>query len=183
MPRPQQVALVYGFINAATEGWGNGATVASLVTGGVLLAVFLAVELRTAQPLLPLHLFADRNRAAAYVFCLGPMAGMSMFFFLSQYLQDVRGMNALATGFAFLPVALLVFAMSRLIPHVLPRFGPQPTALAGAALMTVGLVLLTGLDRERLLPAVARGLRADGTQDGTGLLPAQRDHHGDRAAA
>ncbi|WAL64438.1 MFS transporter [Amycolatopsis cynarae] len=102
-----------------------------------------------AQPLLPLRLFADRNRAAAYVnFCLGPMAGMSMFFFLSQYLQHVRGMNALATGFAFLPMALLVFTMSRLIPRLLPRFGPKPAALAGTVLMIGGLVLLTRLTVE-----------------------------------
>ncbi|TVT56842.1 MFS transporter [Amycolatopsis rhizosphaerae] len=142
-------ALVYGFINAATAGWSDGTTVTSLVIGAVLLAAFLAVEIRTEQPLLPLRLFADRNRAAAYVnFCLGPMAGMSMFFFLSQYLQQVRGMNALATGFAFLPMALLVFTMSRLIPRLLPRFGPKPTALAGTVLMISGLVLLTRLTAE-----------------------------------
>jgi EmrB/QacA subfamily drug resistance transporter len=142
-------AIVYGFIGAAQNGWGEPTTLTSLAAGAVLLAAFLVIETRTAQPLLPLRLFADRNRGAAYVnFFLGPMAGMSMFFFLTQYLQEVRGMSALGTGFAFLPMALLVFTMSRLIPRLLPRFGPKPVALVGTVLMAGGLVLLTGLSAD-----------------------------------
>ncbi len=139
-------ALVYGFIRAATDGWGDSTTLLALGVGVVLLAAFFAIEVRTAQPLLPLRLFADRNRAAAYAnFFLGPMAGMSMFFFLAQYLQEVHGYGALATGFAFLPMALLVFGTSRLIPRLLPRFGPKPVALVGTTLMASGLALLTQL--------------------------------------
>ncbi|WP_435582056.1 MFS transporter [Amycolatopsis thermoflava] len=139
-------ALVYGFIRAAEAGWSDMLTLVSLIVGLVLLGAFLAVEVRTAEPLLPLRLFADRNRAAAYAnFFLGPMAGMSMFFFLTQYLQDVRGMNALGTGFAFLPMALLVFALSRAIPRLLPRFGPKPVAIAGTLSMIAGVSWLTQL--------------------------------------
>ncbi|MBB5912089.1 EmrB/QacA subfamily drug resistance transporter [Nocardia transvalensis] len=142
-------ALVYGFINAAAHGWGAPATGVSLAAGAVLLVAFVAVELRAAQPLLPLHLFADRNRAAAYVnMFLGPMAGMSMFFFLTQYLQEVRGMSALATGFAFLPTAALMFTMIRLIPRLLPRFGPKPVTVTGTVLMAAGLLLLTRLSTD-----------------------------------
>ncbi|NUS44222.1 MAG: MFS transporter [Mycobacteriaceae bacterium] len=139
--------LVYGFISAAERGWDAGVTLGSLSVGAVLLAAFVAVESRTAEPLLPLRLFADRNRAAAYAaMALGPMAGMSTFFFLTQYLQQVRGMNALSTGFAFLPLGLCVFAMTRLIPRVLPRFGPKYVASLGFGLMSVGLALLVWLD-------------------------------------
>ncbi|SDS36382.1 MFS transporter [Jiangella sp. DSM 45060] len=139
-------AVVYGFIRAASDGWRDGVTAGSLVAGALLLATFVLVEARTAQPLLPLRLFADRNRAAAYVnFLLGPMAGMSMFFFLTQYLQDVHGYGALTTGLAFLPMAALVFATTRLIPVLLPRFGPKPMAVTGALLMTSGVALLTRL--------------------------------------
>lgn len=151
-------ALVYGFIRAASDGWRDGYTAGSLVAGALLLVTFVLVEARTAAPLLPLRLFADRNRAAAYLnFFLGPMAGMSMFFFLSQYLQDVHGYGALATGVAFLPLALMVFAVTRLIPVLLPRFGPKPMAVTGTLLMTTGVALLTRL----------------GTDTGyaTGLLP------------
>ncbi|KAA9162144.1 MFS transporter [Amycolatopsis acidicola] len=139
-------AIVYGFISAASEGWGTTTTLVSLAVGLVLLAAFVVIEVRAPQPLMPLRLFKDRNRATAYVnFFLGPMAGMSMFFFLTQYLQDVRGFTALQTGFAFLPMALLVFTLSRFIPRLLPRFGPKPTALAGTLSMIAGVLVLTQL--------------------------------------
>ncbi|MFE3104088.1 MFS transporter [Nocardia tengchongensis] len=139
-------ALVYGFISAASHGWGAPATEISLVAGIVLVAAFLIIESRTTQPLLPLRLFADRNRATAYAnMFLTPMAGMSMFFFLTQFLQDVLGLSALATGFAFLPTAVLMFTMIRLIPRLLPRFGPKPLAMTGAGAMVAGLLLLTRL--------------------------------------
>ncbi|GAB0107711.1 MFS transporter [Nocardia sp. JMUB6875] len=139
-------ALVYGFISAASDGWGTPTTDISLSLGVALIAAFLVIESRTAQPLLPLRLFADRNRAAAYTnMFLAPMAGMSMFFFLTQFLQDVLGLSALATGFAFLPTAVLMFTMIRLIPRLLPRFGPKPVTMVGAAAMVSGLVLLTQL--------------------------------------
>ena len=139
-------AVVYGFIRAAANGWGDPTTLVSLLVGAALVATFLVIETRTDQPLMPLRLFADRNRATAYVnFFLGPMAGMSMFFFMTQYLQEIRGMSALGTGFAFLPMALLVFGASRFIPRLLPRFGPKPVALTGTALMIAGVALLTQL--------------------------------------
>ncbi|MFE3796245.1 MFS transporter [Nocardia tengchongensis] len=138
--------LVYGFISAASHGWGAATTEISLVAGIVLVAAFLIIESRTPQPLLPLRLFADRNRATAYAnMFLTPMAGMSMFFFLTQFLQDVLGLSALATGFAFLPTAALMFTMIRLIPRLLPRFGPKPLAMTGAGAMVAGLLLLTRL--------------------------------------
>jgi EmrB/QacA subfamily drug resistance transporter len=158
-------ALVYGFIRAASDGWDDGPTLLSLGAGVVLLGTFVATQARSASPMMPLRLFADRNRASAYLnFFLGPMAGMSTFFFLSQYLQKVHGFDALSTGFAFLPMALLVFSVSRLIPRLLPRFGPKPLALTGTLMMVSGLLLLTRLDASSayfpalFLPMVLMGL-------------------------
>ncbi|MEV4756940.1 MFS transporter [Micromonospora sp. NPDC049559] len=139
-------ALVYTFIHAASVGWSDPTTLSTLVAGAVLLVLFLAIELRAPQPLLPLRLFADRDRAAGFLnFFLGPAAMMSMFFFLTQFLQEVRGLGALGTGFAFLPMAAGMFTMTRLVPHLLPRFGPRPLAVSGSLLMIVGLVWLTQL--------------------------------------
>ncbi|HVV09970.1 MFS transporter [Amycolatopsis sp.] len=158
-------AIVYGFISAASDGWGRTTTLLSLAVGVVLLGAFLFIEIRAEHPLMPLRLFRDRNRATAYTnFFLGPMAGMSMFFFLTQYLQDVRGMTALQTGFAFLPMAVLVFGLSRLIPRLLPRFGPKPTALAGTLSMIAGMLVLTRLSADSgyfplvFLPMVLMGI-------------------------
>ncbi|MFE0171802.1 MFS transporter [Streptomyces sp. NPDC059002] len=166
-------ALVYGFISAAARGWGDVTTGVSLGAGVVLTALFLAVERRTAGPLLPLSLFADRNRAAAYtnVF-FGYMASMSMFFFLSLYMQDVRGMSPLATGFAFLPTAVLMFVLIRLVPLLLRRVGPKPVTMAGSASMVVALVLLTRLSTEtHYFPLVFVAAVLMGCGTGLALMP------------
>jgi EmrB/QacA subfamily drug resistance transporter len=139
-------AVVYAFIRAAAGGWRDGLTVAVLVGGVLLVGAFVLVEARSRQPLMPLRLFRDRNRAAAYLnFFVGPMAMMSMFFFLTQYLQNVDGLRPLPTGLAFLPMAAAMFGMTRLIPVLLPRLGPKVMAIGGAALMIVGLAWLTRL--------------------------------------
>jgi MFS family permease len=70
---------------------------------------------------------------------------MSTFFFLTQFLQDVRGFGALATGLAFLPMAAGMFTMTRLVPRLLHRFGPRPLAVTGSVLMMGGLAWLTQL--------------------------------------
>jgi EmrB/QacA subfamily drug resistance transporter len=137
-------ALVDAFIRAATHGWSDRQTVLTLAFGVVMVAAFVVIESRTRQPLMPLRLFADRNRAAGYAcFFLGGAAMMSMFFFLTQFLQEVRGYSALATGFGFLPMAAAMFTLTRLVPRLLPRFGPKPLAVTGALLMITGLAWLT----------------------------------------
>jgi len=139
-------ALVYGFLRAAEAGWSDPAALVALVAGALVLAAFLWIETRTADPLMPLRLFADRDRAAGYLnFFFGPMAMMSAFFFLTLFLQEIAGYNALTTGFAFLPLAATLFAVSRLMPRWLPMFGPKPFAISGTLLMVLGLVWLTRL--------------------------------------
>jgi EmrB/QacA subfamily drug resistance transporter len=139
-------ALVYGFIRAAEAGWSDPTALIALIAGAVVIGSFVVLELRTAEPLIPPRLFADRNRAAGYVnFFLGPMAMMSAFFFLTQYLQDVLGYDAMSTGLAFLPVAAIMFVMTRLIPLWLPSMGPKPFAIAGTALLAGALAWLSQL--------------------------------------
>jgi MFS family permease len=165
--------VVYALIRAASNGWSDPVTVAVLVAGVALLGVFLLIEVRTREPLLPLRLFADRNRAAGFGnFFLGPASMMSMFFFLTQFLQDVRGFGALRTGFAFLPMAVGMFAMTRVIPHLLPRFGPKPLAMTGSAVMIAGLVWLTRLNVDSAyFPAVFGPMVVLGLGGGLGFVP------------
>jgi EmrB/QacA subfamily drug resistance transporter len=137
-------ALVYSFIRAASSGWSNRPTQLTLAAGVLLLLAFVAIEIRTREPIMPLRLFADRNRAAAYLnFLLGPAAMMSMFFFLTQFLQEVRGFGALATGFAFMPMAAAMFVVTRLVPRLLHRLGPKPLVVTGTLIMISGLIWLT----------------------------------------
>jgi EmrB/QacA subfamily drug resistance transporter len=142
-------SLVFAFTHAASHGWGTALTLAPLAAGLALLIGFIVIETRTAMPLVPLRLFAERNRAAAYLnFFIGPMAMMSMFFFLTQFLQDVRHFAALTTGFAFLPMAAGLFTFSRLIPRLLPRFGPKPLTMTGSLMMIGGVGWLSLLTPE-----------------------------------
>ena len=82
------------------------------------------MELPGAVPITPLRLFADRDRATAYVARLLLVAGMmGMFFFLTQFLQDVLGYSPLVTGLAFLPLTVCCSPASQLVARVLrPRF-------------------------------------------------------------
>lgn len=133
-------SLVYGFIRAAEAGWGAASAVWPVVGGLLLLVVFVWLQAFGEHPMLPLRLFADRNRAAGYAnFFLGPLSMMSAFFFLTQFLQEVSGYGALTTGFAFLPMAAGIFALSRVVPRLLPRTGPKPLAVTGTLLMAGGL--------------------------------------------
>jgi predicted MFS family arabinose efflux permease len=137
-------ALVYGFIRAASNGWGDSLTVGAFVAGVALLAVFVLNEARAEQPITPLRLFADRGRSGSYLVRLLLVAGMmGMFFFLTQFLQDVLGMSALMTGVAFLPMTLLLFAVSRLMPRLLPRFGAYRLMLAGIVPVVIAMSWLS----------------------------------------
>ncbi|MGW1926212.1 hypothetical protein ACWCQ0_44710, partial [Streptomyces massasporeus] len=86
------VALVYGFIRAAQEGWSDPYTIGSFVAAVVLLAMFILIERRSQQPITPLHMFADRNRSGTYVIMLCLAAAIfGMFFFLTLFVQQVLG--------------------------------------------------------------------------------------------
>ncbi|HEY4459488.1 MAG TPA: MFS transporter [Pseudonocardiaceae bacterium] len=165
--------LVYGFVRAASVGWGDPIVLGTLIGGALLVGVFVLVERRATEPLLRLSLLADGNRARAYAnMFLGPMAMTSMFFFLTQFIQDVLGLKPLVTGFAFLPMAASIFAVSRVMPRLLPRFGPKVLVTTGTGLMVIGLVWLTQLDvTSGYFPALFGPLLLMGIGGGLGFSP------------
>jgi MFS family permease len=137
-------ALVYGFISAAHDGWSNLVTVGSFTAAAVLLAVFFSIETRTSQPITPLHMFADRNRAGSYAVMLSLAAALfGMFFFLTLFVQDVLGYSPLRAGFAFLPVTAAIISSSQFAARTLPRLGPKRLMATGALLGTIGLAWLS----------------------------------------
>ena len=92
-------ATVYGIVRAATAGWTDRITVASLLAGAALIAVFVLNERRAEQPVTPLRLFANRERAGAYgarILFVGAMFGT--FFFLTQFLQRVKRLQPAGGG-------------------------------------------------------------------------------------
>jgi EmrB/QacA subfamily drug resistance transporter len=140
------VSLVYGFIRAASSGWGDDLTLLSFGVAIVLLSYFISVEYRARQPILPLRLFAVRNRSFAYLnMLIVPAAMYGMFFFLTQFVQDVLDFSPVKAGFAFLPLSFTIFAVSRVVPRLLPRFGPKPLLVTGATLITFAMLWLTNI--------------------------------------
>ncbi|QMU71140.1 MFS transporter [Streptacidiphilus sp. P02-A3a] len=138
------VALVYGFIRAASNGWGDGAAIGSLVAAVVLLVGFVLIEARTQQPLVPLGLLAQRTRGGSYLALLLVAASMfGMFFFLTQYLQNVLGYSPLRAGFAFLPFAVFMFVGAAVVQPLVAKLGGVAVLIAGTVLVGVGLLWLT----------------------------------------
>jgi EmrB/QacA subfamily drug resistance transporter len=137
-------ALVYGFIRAASDGWGDTLTVVSFAAALILLVVFFINELRSPQPITPLHMFANRNRSGSYVVMLA-LAGalFSMFFFLTLFVQKILDYSALKAGFAFLPVSAGVIVSAQIASKRLLKVGPKPFMMAGAALSVTGLYWLS----------------------------------------
>ena len=136
-------ALVLGLVQAGTDGWGAPVTVAALAAGVVLLAAFVAIESRAGEPVLPLRLLAHPTRATANAARGLVYAGMyGNFFFLSQYLQDVRHYSPVAAGLAFLPAPVSVFLMSQLTSRVLlRRLTPKMVMMSGITVALASLLL------------------------------------------
>jgi EmrB/QacA subfamily drug resistance transporter len=125
-------ALVYGFIRASSSGWGDHLTLVSFGAAAILLTLFVVTETRARQPITPLRLFTDVSRAGSFVARLLLIAGMfGVFFFLTQFLQKIMGFSPLRAGVAFLPMTIVLFAVSRLAPRLMPRFGAKPLMIAG----------------------------------------------------
>ena len=137
-------SLVYGCVNAAGSGWGDTRTIAALAIAVVLLGAFVAAESRVEQPVVPLRLLRDPVRARGYfgyVLLIGAM--FATFFFTSQFMQKVLHYSPLKTGFAFLPLSVMLFAVSRLVPKLMPRLGARRLVIIGTVLITVGLFWLS----------------------------------------
>jgi EmrB/QacA subfamily drug resistance transporter len=144
-------ALVYGLVHAAEQSWLHWATAVPLLAAVVLLGGFLWNERRAAQPILPLRLFASRERSganAARVLFLG--GSMGFFFYMTQYFQGVLGMRPLWAGIAFFPSMLVNFLGALVAPRLSRRFGHGMVATGALAVSMVGLAWLGRLDEQTL---------------------------------
>ncbi|MGX1910670.1 MFS transporter [Streptomyces phaeochromogenes] len=143
------VMLVYGFIRASEDGWSDSLTLAAFAAAVVLLAAFIAIERRSKQPITPLWMFRDRNRAGVYAIMLSLAAAMfGMFFFLTLFVQNILGFSPLEAGLAFLPVSAIIAIGAGFASQLLPKWGPKPFMTVGAVLSAIGLgwLTLTGVD-------------------------------------
>jgi EmrB/QacA subfamily drug resistance transporter len=137
-------SLTYGFNEAATKGWSSTSTITFLVVAAVLLVVFVAIEAKVANPLMPLRVVTERNRGGSYLGSLVVGAGLfSMFLFLGLYLQVILGYSPLKSGFAFLPFTAGIIIFAGIASQLLPKFGPRALMVPGLLAAGTGLLLMT----------------------------------------
>ena len=139
-------AVVYGFSAAEHSSWTSPVTIGSIALGVALLALFVFIETRVPDPVLPMGVVLNRNRGGAYL--MVAIAGIGMFgvfLFLTYHLQQVLGFTPLMTGVAFVPVIgfLVIGAIGAGV--VLPRTGPRVIVITGLVLAALGTTLFTGL--------------------------------------
>jgi EmrB/QacA subfamily drug resistance transporter len=140
-------ALVYAISQAQTSGWTSTPTLgigAAALTG---LAAFVALELRTRQPLLRVQRLTDRAIGGGFVMMLAASAVLFGSFLLSSlYLQNVLGASALETGLAFLPFAVAIGVGVHAAQHLISHAGVRVPLTAGFAIAGAGMLLLSGVD-------------------------------------
>jgi EmrB/QacA subfamily drug resistance transporter len=149
------LSLVYGLTHASTHSWTSTGTLTPLIGAAVLLAAFLLLERRAAAPLMPLSIFSSRNRSGAYCIMLViGLAVFSMFFFLTQYLQNIHHYSAVRAGLAFLPMSAGIMVSAIVTSRVLTRTGVRVPLIIGPLLALGGLIWLTFLTPSSGYPSV-----------------------------
>jgi EmrB/QacA subfamily drug resistance transporter len=134
---------VYTIVGAAEHGWASARTLGFGALSIALLAGFVLRQARARTPLMPLRILRSRNVSGANVVQMLMVAGLFGMFFLGVlYMQRVLGYDAIETGLAFLPVAVLIGAFSLAVtPRLTLRLGDRPVLLAGLPLIIAGLAL------------------------------------------
>ncbi len=149
------LALVYGLSNAATHSWGSTQVIVPLCLAAILILVFAIIESKSSEPLMPLRIFANRNRSGAYAMMLCIGTGLfSMFFFLTQFLQNVRGWSAITTGLAFLPMTLGIVVGAGSASRLVDRIGIRIPLLVGPGAAVIGLAWLSRITVTSTYPEI-----------------------------
>jgi MFS transporter, DHA2 family, methylenomycin A resistance protein len=135
--------LTYGCIEGGSTGFGAAPVIAAFAVAAAACGTFLAVQARSAHPMVPLALFRSRPVTITLAVAFITMAGFyGMVFLQSLYFQQQRGHSALVTGLLFLPMTALVAVLSYLAPRIASRVGRLVPIVAGQLSMTGGLLVL-----------------------------------------
>lgn len=142
-------ALIYGITRWGEHGLANGITLTSFAVAVILLPLFLGVQARIEDPLLPLRLFKDRNRAGSYLAMLllgfGPMG---MLYLLTLYLQHILLFSPILTALAFLPFGVGIIVGAVVSSKLVLRFSPREVAVPGALIGSGALFWLSTIGQE-----------------------------------
>ncbi|HEY3018769.1 MAG TPA: MFS transporter [Solirubrobacteraceae bacterium] len=164
------VALTFGLVESGGRGWGSPAVVVALAAA-IVLATALGLRERTsASPLVPRQLVTDRRFIASTAGgALLNFAFYGELFFLSLFLQQERGLDALQTGLAFLPQPLLFMAVSPLAGRLVAARGARAPLAAGAVLAAAAALVLLAVDTDSPYGVLVAGLALNGLGGGLAI--------------
>jgi EmrB/QacA subfamily drug resistance transporter len=137
-------AFVFALLDAETAGWGSVQTIGTIVASLLLLAAFVAIELRSRAPLVPFSIFRVRTVTGANV--VGILVGaslFSMFYFISLYMQQVLGYSPIKAGLSYLPLAISIILSAGIASGLVTKVGFKPILAIGMALVALGLLWFT----------------------------------------
>lgn len=155
------VLVVNGLLRAAEHPWGSFGVWGSFVAGLILLGLFVLVEARSDDPMMPLRFFANRTRVSANaVTILLTSAMAAMFFIVTLYVQQVLGYSPLQSGLAYIPFCIAFIPGMVLSTQLVTRFGPKTAIIVGFVVSAAGMLLLARIDAHgsfwgQLVPATA----------------------------
>ncbi|MCU1679800.1 MAG: putative major facilitator superfamily transporter [Amycolatopsis sp.] len=133
--------VVFGLVSGPEAGWLSVRGLGALVLGLLLLGLFLVVEGKTKDPLVPLKMFANRSLTSSMLVILvyqGALGGA--YYLLTTYLQPVLGYSALTAGLAFLPLTVIsVYALGQVGPRMIAKWGVRTTLFVGMIGTGIGL--------------------------------------------
>jgi len=137
--------LIYSIVTANENGWTSIQTTILLSTSTALFVGFIAIEKRSKDPLIPLHIFKIPNLLSSnIVMALLGASWVSMWFFLNLYLQQILHYGPLESGLALLPMTgLIMMMMTWLMPRLIGKLGVKENLIVGLGLLTVGLILFS----------------------------------------
>ena len=139
-------ALAYGITRGGEHGWGDAVTLGAFVVATALAALFLWLQTRGEQPMLPLGLLHDRNRSGSYATVLFIGAGlMATFYLLALYMQQVLRFDPVMAGVAALPVAVGIVLSSGISSKLVERLAPRAVAVPGLLVAASGMYWLSTL--------------------------------------
>ena len=158
------LGLVWGLIRANSIGWASPQITATLAAGALLAAAFIAWELRSAHPMVPVRMFGQRAFAAGNAATFATFAMLfAMVFFMAQFLQDGLGYGPLGTGLRLLPGWGMLALIAPFAGRLIARMGERPLIAGGltaaaAGLAWIALIARTGLPYAELVaPLVLMG--------------------------
>jgi EmrB/QacA subfamily drug resistance transporter len=151
-------SLTYAIIEAPEAGWASTQTLALFAFAALTAALLVPYELRRQEPLIEPRFFRSVPFSSAAAIAISAFAALGGFLFVNTlYLQEIRGLSALAAGLYTLPIAAMTLIFAPLSGRIVGHRGPRLPLLVGGIGLGAGGLLLTGVTHTTplasLLPA------------------------------